>query len=143
MGSHVEAKYQRGINFNHNLMKQVLIISFILLSVSKTFSQNDSIKAKFNGECLISGGSISLADYTKLHSLCLPKLTKVIRYKFRHQTKGTHKKDAYPVYIETNMDFQLTAKKVNAGDIIMFDEITGLGMDKKKTTADPLILFIK
>lgn len=118
-----------------------LFISSILLS-KQGFSQ-DSLVAKYNGECLISGGSISLAEFKKLHSLCPPKLTKVIRFKFRYQPKGTQKKNAYPTYYEGNLDFQGSASKVKAGDIIIFDEITGLGPDKKRATAEGMVLFIK
>ena len=124
-------------------MKYLLSTLLVCFFLTKTFSQTDSIKAVFIGECLVSGGSITLADYKKLHSLCPPKLSKVIRYKFRHQAKGTHKKNAYPTYFETNMDFQPSSTKVQAGSIVMFDEIIGLGMDKKKAGADPIILFIK
>jgi hypothetical protein len=119
-----------------------LLITFCLV-IKHGHAQTDSLAAKFNGNCLISGGSISLADYNKLQILCPPKLSKVIRFKRAHQPKGTHRKNAYPVYFEGNVETLTIFPKAKPGDIIIIDEIEGLGMDKKRAKAAGMVLILK
>jgi hypothetical protein len=120
----------------------ILLITFCFLA-KQNFSQKDSLLAKFNGNCLISGGSISLSDYKNLKIICPPKLTKVIRFKRMHQPKGTHRKNAYPVYFEGNVETLLIFPEAKPGDMVILDEIIGLGHDKKRAVADGMVLIIK
>ncbi len=124
-------------------MKNILTILLIVFA-SKTFSQSDSTKAKFEGNCIQTSGSITVNDFGKLKRICPPKLTKVIRYKYIYQPKGKTRKNSYPVYFESNdLDFKMGHKPVKPGDIIIFEDIVGLGADKKRSAADAIVLTIK
>lgn len=124
-------------------MKSLLSILLVCFCMTKTFSQNDSLKAKFSGNCLISGGTISLSDYKNLKIICPPKLTKVIHFKRIHQPKGTQRKNGYPTYFEGNVESLTIFPDVKSGDIVVIDEIIGLGPDKKRATSEGMVLIIK
>ncbi len=117
-----------------NLFKTIFI--FLLFFAKPSFSQSDTLAAKFNGGCLISGGTISVSDYEKLNNLCPPKLTRVIRLKFLYVPKGTSRKKAYPTYYESlGQPFDFSYKKVKPGDQVIFEDIVGLNSDKKRSAA--------
>ena len=117
--------------------------SLILLMITCCFfvKAQDSLGAKFNGSCLISGGSITVAEFKKLKTICPAKLTKVIRYKMTFKSIET-KKELVTLF-DAGTDFSAAPPKLNPGDTIVFDEIEGLGLDKKKASANKIILLIK
>lgn len=125
------------------MKKSFSLLLILFCFIVKQGVSQDSLVAKFNGNCLISGGSISLADYKKLKTICPPKLTKVIRFKRIHQPKGTQRKNAYPVYFEGNVETLQIFPDAKSGDIVIIEEIIGLGPDKKRAVAEGMVLIIK
>jgi len=93
---------------------------------------------------LLSGGLISVTDYNKIKRLCPAKLTRVIRYTFYHQPKGTLRKNARKTFIEClGEDMAYPISTLKSGDIIIYDEIVGLNANKKRSAAESIILTIK
>src|SRR4051812_33286739 len=123
-------------------MKKILTVLIFCFFV-KQGSAQDSLIAKYNGGCLISGGSITVAEFKKLKTICPVKLTKVIRYRMTFTSKSIASTKEYVTLYEAGTDFSIAPPRVAPGDIIVFDEIEGLGSDKKKAKAKGMTLLFK
>lgn len=124
-------------------MKPFLYFILLLAFSSAKAQTKDTFQAKLNGNCLQSGGSISVADYNKIKRLCPAKLTKVIRFKMTRVPKGTSFKNARPGYVECLGGDIPYLEPVKVGDTVFFDEIVGLNENKKRSAAESMVLIIK
>ncbi len=127
-------------------MKKIYIFFLFAISLTSNAQTKDTLTtpAKFNASCLMTSGTITVSDYEKINNLCPPKLTKVIRFKFLYIPKGTNRKKAYSIYIESiGEKFDLSYKKVKPGDQVIYEDIVGLNADKKRSAAEAIVLTIK
>lgn len=124
-------------------MKQIVTLLLFIICFSLKAQTKDTVQAKLNGSCLISGGLISVADYNKIKRLCPPKLIRVIRFKNTRIPKGTSIKNAHPAYVECLGGDIPYLEPVKSGDTVFFDEIVGLNENKKRSAAESIKLTIK
>ena len=124
-------------------MKYFFNLCLIIICFSVKAQTKDTLVAKFNGICLISGGSIAVADYKNLQSLCPPNLAKVIRFKRLKYGKGQSRKNGYPTMFEGNVENLSVFPEVKPGDTVVIYEIIGLGPNQKRANAADMVLTIK
>lgn len=124
-------------------MKKIIVLLLLISGFISRSQTKDTVYAKLNGSCLLSGGLISVTDYNKIKRLCPPNLIRVIRFKYTLVPKGTSIKKGHPGYVEClggDIPYLPSAK---VGDTVFLDEIVGLNENKKRSAAESIVLKIK
>jgi hypothetical protein len=124
-------------------MKNFFILYLTFLCFTFKAQTKDTAKAILNGNCLISGGQITVNDYSKIKRLCPPKLVRVIRFKVTRVPKGKSVKNGDTMYIECLGGDIPYLDPVKPGDTVFFDEIVGLNEIKKRSASESIVLNVK